>query len=93
MTAKQTRSAAKERAVRSLLSGFGIDILVAVAMALSILIGPWTGWGEVQWGLLAFTVFKSVLQAAISYVLRLKLQPATEVDGAFKITDLPDPAQ
>lgn len=88
-TAVQTRAAAQERAVRSFLTGLGLDVVVAVAAALL----AWLPAADVSqgtaWLILATTLIKTVLQALASYVLRLKLAPATEVDGAFQITELP----
>lgn len=84
-----TRAAALERAKRSLWQGLALDVVVAVAAALLAWIPEADVATSTAWLLLATTLIKTVLQAAASYVLRLKLQPATELaDGAFVVTDL-----
>lgn len=61
---------AQKRGWQTLLQSLGVDVAVAIALALSLLIGPWEGWSDVQWAVLAFVVAKSVVQAVIAWVIR-----------------------
>lgn len=88
-TPAPTLAAARERATRTFLTGLGIDLAVALATALLAWLPGADLSQRAAWIILGTTVAKTLLSTAASYVLRLKLQPATEVDGAFQITDLP----
>lgn len=74
----QVKSAAAERATRTILQGLGLDLLVAIALAL----GAWLPDSDVtdggQWAILGVSLVKTVLQAIVAYVLRIKRPPATE---------------
>lgn len=61
---------ARNRALRTFMTGLGVDVTVAVALVLLTFVGPLGGWGEVQWSLLSFSLAKSVTQAGASFVLR-----------------------
>lgn len=91
----QTRAAAQERAVRAFFTGLGIDVAIAIATALLVWLPAADLATKTAWIILATTLAKTVLSSVGSYVLRLKLAPATEVDGAFQLTDLApdDPAR
>lgn len=58
------------RAARTLWQGVGIDIVVAVALVVGSYIATADGWGAIEWTLLAFSVFKSVVQAVVAYITR-----------------------
>jgi hypothetical protein len=77
-TTAPVKAAARERATRTLLTGLGLDLLVAVAVVL----GAWLPDADLSnraaWGILGGTVAKSVLSALVSYVLRLKVRPSEE---------------
>lgn len=88
MTAVATRRAAQERGARAFATGFAIDLAVAVAVVLLAWLPDADIADKTAWTILGTAVAKSVLQAVGAYVLRLKLQPAAEVDGAFQITDV-----
>lgn len=89
MSSTPTKAAATERAKRSLWTGLALDLAVAVATALLVWLPGADVSSTTAWVILGTTLLKTVLQAAASYVLRLKVQPATELaDGAFVITDL-----
>jgi hypothetical protein len=88
-TPAPTKAAAKERATRVFFTGLGIDLAVAVAAALLAWLPAADVSQRTAWFILATTLVKTVLSTVGSYVLRLKLAPATEVDGAFQITGLP----
>lgn len=61
---------AQKRGVQTLLQSLGVDVAVGLALALATLIGPWESWGDVQWSILGFAIAKSVVQAAVSWVIR-----------------------
>lgn len=61
---------AKRRGIQTLLQSLGVDVAVALALALSVLIGPWEGWEDVQWAVLGFVIAKSVVQAVVAWVIR-----------------------
>lgn len=65
---------AMDRAWRTFKSGVGIDIAIAVALAVAPLITS-LEWTPVYWGILGTTVAKSVIQAVVSYVLRRNSAP------------------
>lgn len=88
-TPAPTQAAARERAVRTFLTGLGVDVVVGIAAALLAWLPAANVSDKAAWLVLAATLIKTVLTSVASYVLRLKVQPATEVDGAFQITSLP----
>lgn len=61
---------AHNRATRSLIQGFGIDVAVAVAITLMAAFDSASGWSDVQLAVLAFSLAKSIIQAAASFVMR-----------------------
>lgn len=65
---------ASNRGWRTFVTGLAIDVTVGVALVLVTLVGPWSNWGDVQWAILSFSIFKSVLQAVCAYVLRRFLE-------------------
>lgn len=89
--AQATRAAAVERGLRTLWQGLGLDVAVAVAVALLAWLPSADVSSGAAWSLLGLSLLKTVLTAVASYVLRLKRPPTTEaelVDGAYVITDL-----
>lgn len=72
-TAANTRilnADAKNRASRSLYWGLLIDVLVAVALWAGVDLLAADGWGDLEWTILSFSLFKSVIQAVVSFVMR-----------------------
>lgn len=76
---------AKNRALRSFLQGLGIDVAVAVALVLLTVFKDADSWGAVQWTILSFTLFKTVVQSCASYVMRMW------VDRKANVLIPPDP--
>lgn len=74
---------ANNRSLRTALQGLGIDILVAVALALGAAFTTANGWGEMEWIILSYSVAKSVVQAGVAWVMRRFL------DGSAIPTPLP----
>ena len=61
---------AKNRGARSLYWGLLIDVIVAVALWAGVDLLAADGWGELEWTILSFSLFKSVVQAVVSFVMR-----------------------
>lgn len=95
MASAPVKAAATERATRSLVQGLGIDVLIAVAAALLTWLPEADVLDGAAWLLLGTILVKTVLQAAASYVMRLKYAPTAErarpaqLHGdAYRVTDL-----
>ena len=65
---------AAERSLRSFIQGFALDILVAVVLVLATAFGA-IEWTPMYWKALGLTLAKSVLQAAVSYLMRMVVIP------------------
>lgn len=70
MATTQQQVIAKKRGWQTLVQSLGVDLAVGVALALGTLIGPWEGWGDVQWAILGFAISKSAVQAVVAWVVR-----------------------
>lgn len=79
---------AKNRAWRTFAQGLGIDVAVGVALILGTYFMDKEAWGEVQWAILGFSVFKSVVQAVAAYVMRTFVDRKT---SAFLPPAVPGP--
>lgn len=60
----------KNRALRTFIVGIASDVAVAVVLVLVTVFGGVNGWGDVQWAALGFTLAKTVIMTAGSYILR-----------------------
>jgi hypothetical protein len=69
------RADATERSVRSFIQGFALDIVVAVTLVLATAFGA-IEWTPLYWKALGLTLAKSVLQAAVSYIMRVVVTPS-----------------
>lgn len=67
---EQKRTDARNRALRTFLQGLAIDVAVAICVVVITVLGTTSSWGELQWVAIGFTMFKTVLMAAASYVMR-----------------------
>lgn len=65
---------ARERSFRSLLQGLGVDISIAAVLVLATFIGT-LEWTPTYWKVLGLTLAKSVIQAAVSYLMRFYVTP------------------
>jgi len=74
---------AKNRALRTFLVNLATDVAVALVLIIVAAFSRATSWGDIQWGVLAFTLGKTLVVTAGSYVLRAKL------DGSSLPTPLP----
>lgn len=69
---------ARNRAVRTFLQGLAVDVVLAVAVALSAaLADPGFAWSAGYWRLLGLSLAKTVLMTVAAYVMRLKVPPAS----------------
>lgn len=77
MASNPVRTAdAKNRSVRTFLTGLAIDVGVGVALVLTTFFVEANAWGDLEWALLAFSLFKSAAQAVGAYILRQFLDPS-----------------
>lgn len=72
--AQDARHDAAERSLRSLAQGLALDILVAVVLVLATAVGD-IEWTPTYWKLLGLTLAKSVIQAGVSYLMRMFVAP------------------
>jgi hypothetical protein len=72
------RADATERSLRSFIQGFLLDIVVAVTLVLATAFGA-IEWTPLYWKALGLTLAKSVLQAAVSYVMRVVVAPRRSI--------------
>lgn len=70
---------AKNRALRTFVQGLGIDVAVGLALVLGTYFMTAQSWGDVQWAILGFSLFKSVVQAVSAYVMRQWMDRKTDV--------------
>jgi heme/copper-type cytochrome/quinol oxidase subunit 4 len=71
---------AAERSVRSFIQGFLLDVAVATILVLATAFSA-IEWTPTYWKLLGLTLAKSVLQAAVSYFMRMVVVPRRSVPG------------
>lgn len=83
MTTTLLANDARNRALRTFLTGLGIDVLVGIVLVLLVTFKTANGWGDIEWTILSFSVAKSFIQSAGAYVLRRFL------DGSSLPTPLP----
>lgn len=76
MASVSTKVDAANRSVRSLFIGLAVDVAVAIATALLLWLPDADLTKREAWIVLGTTLAKTVLQAAASYVVRLKVPPA-----------------
>lgn len=61
---------AKNRAWRTLIQNLAFDVGAAVALVLYMAFDSAQGWSDIQWGILGFTLVKTVVVSALSYLMR-----------------------
>lgn len=82
---------ASNRALRTFLTGMFIDVCVGLVLAVSSAFAGANGWSDFQWAILAFSLVKSVVQSAASYVLRRYIDPS-RIPTPLPPTPQPAPA-
>lgn len=70
MTASRLTTDARNRSLRTFLTGLGIDVLVGVVLVLVTTFGTANAWGDLEWTILSFSLGKSVVQAGGAFILR-----------------------
>lgn len=68
------RKDAGERSFRSLMQGLAVDLSITIILALSTAMGT-LEWTPTYWKVLGATLAKTLLQAAISYLMRFYVTP------------------
>lgn len=76
MTTSAVKADAAERSVRTLLTGLALDVIVAIAAALLVWLPDADVSSREAWTVLLALLVKTILQAAASYVVRLKVAPS-----------------
>lgn len=69
-TQKAVVKSAKNRAWRTLVQGLSFDVGAAAVLVLYTAISKANGWGDLQWAIIGFTLFKSVAVSMFSYLMR-----------------------
>lgn len=69
MSTEQTRDA-RNRAWRTLLQGLAFDVLAAIVLVVFTAVSKANAWGDLEWSLIAFTLFKSAMVSGLSYLMR-----------------------
>ncbi len=72
---------ARNRAFRTFVQGFGLDVAAGAATALAVGIAGGIEWTRLYWVALGLAVAKSVVQAAVSYFARKFVPPAGQGDA------------
>lgn len=76
-TTQTTRQDAQSRAVRTFIQGLAVDVLVAVAAVVLAWLPGADLSSRTAWIAVALAVAKTILTAGFSYVMRLKVSPAS----------------
>lgn len=75
-TSKALLPDAKNRSLRTFLTGLAIDVATGIALVLLTYFADKNSWGTIEWAILSFSVFKSVVQALAAFILRRFLDPS-----------------
>jgi hypothetical protein len=67
---------AKNRALRTFLVGLAMDVAVALVLVLVTAFNSADGWGDFEWKVLGFTLGKTLVTTAGSYILRRFVDPS-----------------
>ncbi len=76
MATKAVKADATERSIRTLFTGAGLDVAIAIAAAILSWLPAADVSSRTAWIVLATALVKTILQAVASYVLRLKVAPS-----------------
>ena len=67
---------ASNRALRTFLVNIATDVAVAMTLVVVAAFGKAEGWEDFEWSLMAFTLAKTAVVTAGSYILRRFLDPS-----------------
>ena len=76
-----TRTDARNRAFRSLLQGLAFDVAAALCLVLYTAFSNASGWGDIQWAILGFTLVKTFTVSGLSYLMRTVFATAIPPQG------------
>lgn len=71
---------AKDRAWRTFIQGLGIDVAIAVTLVLVVAFKD-IEWTPLYWAGLGSSLGRTILQAAVAYVMRVFVKPRLEKFG------------
>lgn len=61
---------ARNRAFRTLVQGLAFDVAAALCLVLFTTFSDASGWGDIQWAILGFTLAKTFMVSGLSYLMR-----------------------
>lgn len=79
---------AQNRALRTLVQNLVFDVAAAVVLVLYSAFAAAHGWGDFQWAVLGFTLVKTAVVSALSYLMRKVFDSA----GGPLLPPAPQPA-
>lgn len=68
---------AKNRTLRTFLTSLAVDVGVAVTLVIYNVFGDATGWSDFDWKIMGFTLAKTVVVSAGSFILRRFVDPSS----------------
>jgi hypothetical protein len=68
--AHAVRVDAQQRAARTLVQGLLFDVLAALILVVFTAVSKANAWGDLEWTVLAFSVAKTTVVSALSYLMR-----------------------
>lgn len=83
---------ATNRAVRTAYQQLAIDVGVAVAMLIATTVGTADSWDEFNWKVLGFSVAKTIVATAASFVMR-RFMDTSSVPTPLPPSPVPPPAE
>lgn len=69
---------ARNRALRTLAQGLAFDVTAAVVLVLFTAFSSAQTWSDLEWTLIAFTLLKSAVVSALSYLMRTVFDRQTD---------------
>lgn len=82
ITPGRVEADAQTRAWRTLTQGLAVDVLAAIAIALTAAIAGGIEWTQAYWIALGLAVGKSVVTSVVSYFARKMVPPANPTTSA-----------
>lgn len=80
MTTREIKVDAQQRAARTLVQGLAFDVAAAVILVVFTAVSKANAWGDFEWTVLAFGVFKTTVVSALSYLMRTVFSQSFPVD-------------
>ena len=76
MASLQLVKDAQNRGIRTFLQGLAIDIAVAIAVFITVLLADVDALDDLKWAVIAFSLARTVVQTVAAYVMRRFLDPS-----------------